>query len=156
MRCSQGRLHEISRVMGSWRTLTLLSNMLPRHIIFAIFEKRFKMTILHFSDFFGFKSIQQYWINLVCQTQISNEVEGLDPTDPKFPFEYITLKHKQVGDFNSKRALYEFCLCYRKVCFSFNYISITYNMLLLQRILIQYCIKFSDKYFNYLHECELQ
>ena len=104
-----------------------------------------KVNILHFSDFFGFKSIQQYWINLVCQTQISNGVDRLDPTNHKylnrmmnlksnvrntenselhrychkqmlsllhqFPFEYVTLKHQQVGDYNSKRALYEFCLC---------------------------------------------
>ena len=26
----------------------------------------------------------------------------------QFPFEYVTLKHNQVGDYNSKRALYEF------------------------------------------------
>ena len=30
------------------------------------------------------------------------------------------------------------------VCF--NYVSVTYNMLLLQRILIQYCMIFTDKY----------
>ena len=29
---------------------------------------------------FEFKSIHQYWINLVCQTQISNGVDRLDPT----------------------------------------------------------------------------
>ena len=29
----------------------------------------------------------------------------------QFPSEYVTLNHKQVGDYNSKRALYEFCLC---------------------------------------------
>ena len=28
----------------------------------------------------------------------------------QFTFEYVTLKHKQVGDYNSNRALYEFCL----------------------------------------------
>ena len=26
----------------------------------------------------------------------------------QFPFEYVALKHNQVGDYNSKRALYEF------------------------------------------------
>ena len=30
------------------------------------------MSIFHFSDFFEFKSFQQCWINLVCQTQIIN------------------------------------------------------------------------------------
>ena len=29
----------------------------------------------------------------------------------QFPFEYVTLKHKQVGDYNSKREPCEFCLC---------------------------------------------
>ena len=35
-------------------------------------------------DFFEFKSIQQYWINLVCQTQISHGVDRLDPADQKY------------------------------------------------------------------------
>ena len=42
-----------------------------------------KVSILHFSDSFEFKSIQQKWINLVCQTQISNGVDRLDLTDCK-------------------------------------------------------------------------
>ena len=29
----------------------------------------------------------------------------------QFLFQYVSVKHKQVGDYNSKRALYEFCLC---------------------------------------------
>ena len=70
----------------------------------------------------------------------------------QFRFKYVTLKHKLVGDYNSKRALYEFCLCKPSYCckfgyccnrfwnFLFDYVSIIYNMLLLHRILIQYCM----------------
>ena len=39
----------------------------------------------------------------------------------QFPFEYITLKDKQayVGGYNSKRALYEFCLILYILRFSY-------------------------------------
>ena len=58
--------------------------------------KYLKVSILHFSDFFEFKSIQQCWVNLVCQTQIINVVDRPDPTDHKY------LKLKRVK-FNEKK-----------------------------------------------------
>ena len=56
-----------------------------------------KVSILRFSDFFEFKSIQQCWVNLVCQTQIINGVDRPDPTDHKY------LKLKRVK-FNEKKT----------------------------------------------------
>jgi len=67
--------------------------------------------------------------------QISHGIDRLDPTDQKgnvrtesqlrvalilserddelviFPFEFDTVKDKQVGGYSSKRSLYEFCFC---------------------------------------------
>ena len=54
---------------------------------FAIFKKHFKVvfcTSVISCDFFEFKSIQQYWINLVCQTQISHGVDRLDSAVHKY------------------------------------------------------------------------
>ena len=62
---------------------------------------------------------------------------------PKFPFEYITLKHKQVGDciFVNPGIIASLVIVaiVSGIFFFFDYISIRYNMLLLHRILIQYC-----------------
>ena len=79
----------------------------------------------------------------------------------QFPFEQVTFKHEQVGDYNSKRALHEFCLCKPCYCCKFgcccnrfwiffflNNVSIRYNMLLLHRILIQYCLNLQINMFT--------
>ena len=137
---------------------------------------------------------QQYWINLVCQTQISNGIDRLYPTDHKylrtewwistqtletlktqncidivrkqepirserlmqkemlslfhqFPFEYVTLKHKQVGGSNSMNSVFVnpgivaslLIVVIVSGIFFCNCISIIrYNMLLLHKILIRY------------------
>ena len=59
-----------------------------------------QVSILHLSDFFEFKSIQQCGVNLVCQTQIINGVDRPDPTDHK----YVKLKRFK---FNEKKTYSE-------------------------------------------------
>ena len=74
---------------------------------FAIFEKHFKVSILHFSDLFEFKSIRQYWINLVCQSQISNGANRLDPIDHKYLNRMMNLKSNFRNTENSE--LHRYC-----------------------------------------------
>ena len=80
------------------------------------------------------------------------------------PFEYVTLKHEQVGEYNFMNSVFvnpgiaaslvivvivsgNLFVCL-SVCF-FNYIGIIrYNMLLLCRILIQYCMIIHDQIYR--------
>jgi len=67
----------------------------------------------------------------------------------QFPFEYVTLKHKQVGGYNLMNSVFvnpgiAASLVIAVIVsgnFFFNYRSILrYNLLLLHRILIRYCM----------------